>query len=84
MPFTALITPLPERNKIPISASGHRRYMTENIEIPIMRTKLEEHVFRTVPLVHHFLHPIFVLVQPEADWPFIRLPSRITIDLQIH
>ena len=49
--------------------------MAENVEVAIVGTKLEEDVFWTVPLVQYFLYEIFAIIQPKADWPFVRFDA---------
>jgi hypothetical protein len=58
--------------------------MAQDIEVPIVRTELKENMLRAVPLVDYFLYEIFALIQSKPNWPLVRLPSRVTVNLQLH
>lgn len=58
--------------------------MTQDVEIAIIRADLEKDMLRAIPLVEHFLDNIFVTVQAKANGALIRLPPRVTMDLQGH
>jgi len=58
--------------------------MAENVEIAIIGTKLEEGVFRAMPLIDHFLHEILAVVQLKAKRSLVRLVSGVTLDVQPH
>jgi hypothetical protein len=52
----------PKRHKLPIPIRCGCP-VTENVEIAVVGPKLEECVFGAVPLIDHFLHEIFMVVQ---------------------
>ena len=58
--------------------------MTENVRVAVIGPKLEELMFRPVPLIDHFLHAIFVIVQLEAEWSFVCLMTGIALDEHPH
>lgn len=58
--------------------------MTENVEVAVVGTNLEEDVLWTVPLVDYFLHKIFAMIQSKANWPFVPLPARVALNMQLH
>src|SRR5215472_13739144 len=58
--------------------------MTENVEIAVVGTNLEEDVLWTVPLVDYFLHKIFAMIQPEANGSFVPLPARVALNMHLH
>ena len=58
--------------------------MTEDVHVAIIGPKLEESVFRPVPLIDHLLHPIFVIVQLEAKRSFVCFMTGIALDQHPH
>jgi hypothetical protein len=58
--------------------------MTENVEVAVVGTNLEEDVLWAVPLVDYFLYKIFVMIQSEANWSFVPLPARVTLNMHLH
>lgn len=69
---------LPKRHKLPIPIR-YRRVMTEDVYVAVIGPKLEELMFRPVPLIDHFLHPIFVIVQLEAKQSFVCFMTGVTL-----
>ena len=41
--------------------------MLQDVDVAVVRTDLEDHVFRTVPLIQHFLDHVFAFVQSETN-----------------
>lgn len=58
--------------------------MTQNIEVAIVGSEFEELMFRAVPLIDHFLHEIFVIVQLKAKWSFVGFATGVTLNVQGH
>jgi hypothetical protein len=58
--------------------------MTDNVDVAVVGTELEEDVFRTVPLVDYFLYKIFAIPQLKANRPFVALPARVAVNAQLH
>jgi hypothetical protein len=55
--------------------------MTENVQVAVVGPKLEELVFRAVPLIDHFLHHIFVIVQSKAERSLVGLATGVTLNV---
>lgn len=58
--------------------------MTQDVKIAIVGTKLEELMFRAVPLIDHFLHKIFTVVHLKAEGSLITFATGVTMNLQPH
>ena len=58
--------------------------MTENVEVAVVGTNLEEDVLWTVPLIDYFLHKIFAMIQSKANRPFVPLAARVALNMQLH
>jgi hypothetical protein len=58
--------------------------MTENVEVAVVGTNLEEDVLWTVPLVDYFLYQTFAMIQLEANWSFVPLPARVALNMNLH
>jgi hypothetical protein len=58
--------------------------MTENVEVVIVGTQLEEDVFWTVPLVDYFLYEIFAIPQSKANRSFLPFAPRVALNVQLH
>ena len=58
--------------------------MTKNVEVAVVGTELEEDVFWTVPLIDYFLYEIFAITKSKANWPFVALPARVALNVQLH
>ena len=58
--------------------------MTENVEVAVIGHELEELMFRAVPLIDHFLHKIFVIVQSKAERSLVSFASGVTLNVQSH
>ena len=52
--------------------------------VAVIGPELEEFVFRAMPLIDHFLHKIFVLVQSKPKWSLVALATCVTPDEQLH
>jgi len=74
---------LPKRYKLPFPIR-HGCLMAENVKIAVVGPELEELMFRAVPLIDHFLHHIFVLVQLKAKRSLVGLVTGVTLDVQPH
>ena len=58
--------------------------MTENVEVAVVRSDLEELVFWPIPLIEDFFHKILVLVQLKAKWSLVGLATGVTLNVQPH
>ena len=58
--------------------------MTENVEVAVVRSDLEELVFWPIPLIEDFLHKILVLVQLKPQRSFVRLATGVALNVQAH
>ena len=47
--------------------------MTENVEVAVVGTELEERMPGAMPLIDHFLNHVFVIVQLKAEWSLVGL-----------
>jgi hypothetical protein len=58
--------------------------MTEDVEVVVVGTNFEKNVLWTVPLVDSFLHNVFAMIHAKPNWPFVPLPARIALNMQLH
>jgi hypothetical protein len=58
--------------------------MPENVKVAVIRSKLKEDVFWTVPLVEYILDTMFPLIHLKANWSFVGLAACITVNVQPH
>lgn len=58
--------------------------MPENIEVAVISANLVKGIVWAVPLVQYFLDQVLVPIKSKANRPFVRLPTRITIYIQLH
>lgn len=58
--------------------------MTENVEVAVVGTNLEEDVLWTIPLIDYFLHKILAMIKLKANWPFVPLAARVALNPQPH
>ena len=58
--------------------------MTENVEVAVVGTELEERMFWAVPLIDNLLHEIFVIVQLKAKWSLVGFATGVTLNVQPH
>lgn len=66
------------------SAFGIRRFSPQNVEIAVICANLVKGMVWAVPLVQHLLDQVFVPVKAKTDRPFVRLPTGVTIYLELH
>jgi hypothetical protein len=58
--------------------------MSENVKVAVIGPKLEQLMFWAVPLIEHFLHKIFVIVQLKAKWSLVGLATGVTLNVQLY
>src|SRR4051812_23227130 len=58
--------------------------MTENIKVAVVGPKLDEFMFRAVPLIQNFLHEILVIVQLKPKWSLVSFATGVTLNVQPH
>jgi hypothetical protein len=58
--------------------------MTDNVDVAVVGTELEEDVFWTVPLVDDFLYEVIAIAELKANWPLVALPARVAVNTQLH
>src|SRR5271165_7150451 len=56
----------------------------QDVEIAIICTHFVKGIGRTVPPIEYFLDHVLVPVQPKANRPFVRRPTRVAIHFQHH
>ena len=58
--------------------------MPENIEVAVISANLTKGIVWAVPLVQDFRDQVLVPVNSKTNRPFVPLPARITIYIQLH
>ena len=58
--------------------------MPQDVDVAVVRADLEKYVFRSVPLVQHFLDHVLVAVQSETNRPLIGLLPGVALHLHSH
>src|SRR5579884_3469595 len=58
--------------------------LPQDVQVPVVRAHLEELIVGSIPLVDDFLDHVVAVSQPKTDWPFIRRPSGIALDRDLH
>jgi hypothetical protein len=63
---------------------GSRRFAPQDVKVAVIRPNFVKGIMKAVPLIQQLLYQVFVLIKPKTDRSFVRLPTRITIHLQLH